>query len=145
MSSSSKGNGQENHPLAKIIELITKQRSSLRKANEKSSQEGVAAARQLASALDIAGPLRVHQLLLGPPIRLSTFCTSITRCFAFDPISAPLLLKSSAEPGPHLRTPHRSIATGDASPTVVQGASAISVLFSFEICVQEQVPKEIEG
>ncbi|GMH33777.1 hypothetical protein BSKO_01611 [Bryopsis sp. KO-2023] len=140
MSSSSKGNGQENHPLGKIIELITKQRSrNLRKANEKSSQEGVAAARQLASALDIAGPLRVHQLLIGPPIRLSTFCTSIIRCFAFDPTSAPLLLKSSAEPGPHLKTPHRSIATGDASPTVVQGASAISVLFSFEICVQEQV------
>ncbi|GMH34831.1 hypothetical protein BSKO_02692 [Bryopsis sp. KO-2023] len=68
MSSSSKGNGQENHPLAKIIELITKQRSSLRKANEKSSQEGVAAARQLASALDIAGTEGDRGLDLRPDI-----------------------------------------------------------------------------
>ncbi|GMH32931.1 hypothetical protein BSKO_00765 [Bryopsis sp. KO-2023] len=124
MSSSSKGNGQEDHPLAKIVELIIKQRSgNLRKAIENSSQEGVAAARQLASALEIAGPLRVHQLLIGSPVRLSAFCTSITRCFAFDPTAAPLLLKSSAEPGPHLKTPNRSIANGDASSTVVQGAS----------------------
>ncbi|GMH34908.1 hypothetical protein BSKO_02769 [Bryopsis sp. KO-2023] len=69
MSSSSKGNGQENHPLAKIIELITKQRSrNLRKANEKSSQEGVAAARQLASALDIAGTGGDRGLDLRPDI-----------------------------------------------------------------------------
>lgn len=51
----------------------------------------------------LPGSACIHEWLISSPSHLMAFCRSLVKCFEFDPDLAPILLRSTAQPGPYLQ------------------------------------------